>query len=184
MSKIDNYELSLEDMATCLIGIAQNPKNAPISFIRMEFDYHTGQNPYKLLIPAIQNYSTLLNDVTMISKQLQNAEKLGTLYRDFHRRARSSLEEIRYFSSTEYPEFCEASAFFWILLKFNFLNIISVLNQRRQDMDYTKHELKNEKAPKVIDMKNKVYEHVKSLFDDELAKVRIFFSDCACITFF
>uniref|UniRef100_A0AC34RAK2 BAR domain-containing protein n=1 Tax=Panagrolaimus sp. JU765 TaxID=591449 RepID=A0AC34RAK2_9BILA len=155
--EIDNYKLSLEDMTTYLIGIAQrNPKNAPIPFVRMEFDYHVGQNPYELLIPAIQQYSGLLNDSNMISKQLQSSEKLGQLYRDFHRRARRSLKEIRYFLSVEYSEFCEARR---------------VLNQRRQDMDYAKHELKNAKAPEVIDMKNRVFEHAKSLFDEELAKV-------------
>lgn len=38
-------------------------------------------------------------------------------------------------------------------------------------MDYAKHELKNAKSPEMIDMKNKVYEHAKGLFDEELQKV-------------
>ena len=38
-------------------------------------------------------------------------------------------------------------------------------------MDYAKHELKNAKAPEVIEMKNTVYEHASKTFETELQKV-------------
>lgn len=47
-----------------------------------------------------------------------------------------------------------------------------VLNERRQDMDFAKHELRNAKAPEVVEMKNLVYENAQKHFESQLQKVR------------
>uniref|UniRef100_A0AC34FXB7 BAR domain-containing protein n=1 Tax=Panagrolaimus sp. ES5 TaxID=591445 RepID=A0AC34FXB7_9BILA len=91
-----------------------------------------------------------------LKKQLEAAAKLGSIHRDFHRRARRSLRTIRLFLCLEYDELWEAR---------------KVLNERRQDMDFAKHELKNAKAPEVVEMKNLVYENAQKHFESQLQKV-------------
>ena len=54
------------------------------------------------------------------------------------------------------------------------IKLFLVLNQRRQDMDFAKHELKNAKAPEEVEMKNIVYENAQKLFESQLQKVSFY----------
>lgn len=106
---IDNYKLALEDMVSHAIGIAQrNPRFGPKPLVRMEYDYYDNENPYEQLLPAVRTQASLLKGSGSTEKQIQMAEKLGKLCRDFFRRSRRSLKDIRNFLGTEYEEFCEA----------------------------------------------------------------------------
>ena len=107
--EFDNYKLAVEDLVTNLIGIAQqNPKFEPNPMSRMELDYPERENPYELLHPALKDVCALLKNEIEPKKQLDIAAKLGTLHRDFHRRTRRALRNIRYFLSNDFEELTEA----------------------------------------------------------------------------
>uniref|UniRef100_A0A7E4UT04 BAR domain-containing protein n=1 Tax=Panagrellus redivivus TaxID=6233 RepID=A0A7E4UT04_PANRE len=150
---IDNYRLAIEDLTTNLLAIAQrNTKYDPKQMERMEFEYPENGNPMELIVPPLNKFSDLLK-LGEVTKCIEYAPKLGPLQRDFHRRARRALKGIRYFLCIEYEELSEAK---------------KILNTRRQDMDYAKHEMKNAKSPEVIEMKHQMYEAAQKLFETQL----------------
>uniref|UniRef100_A0A914YVQ3 BAR domain-containing protein n=1 Tax=Panagrolaimus superbus TaxID=310955 RepID=A0A914YVQ3_9BILA len=155
---IDNYKLVVEYLTSHLMGMVQrNPKLILHPMERMEFEYRDNENPFEALFPALSNACELLKEGgNELKKQIDVTAKLGPLHRDFHRRARRSLRSIRLFLCIEFDELCEAR---------------KVLNERRQDMDFAKHELKNAKAPEVVEMKNLVYENAQKHFESQLQKV-------------
>uniref|UniRef100_A0A914XYL5 BAR domain-containing protein n=1 Tax=Panagrolaimus superbus TaxID=310955 RepID=A0A914XYL5_9BILA len=157
---IDNYKLALEDVTRNLMGIAQrNSRLISHPFERMEFEYRENENPFESLYPALNNVCLQLKDGgNELKKHLDAVSKLGILHRDFHRRSRRCLRSIRLFLCVEFAELCEAR---------------KVLNERRQDMDFAKHELKNAKAPEVVEMKNLVFENGQKHFESQLQKITV-----------
>uniref|UniRef100_A0AC35GLM8 BAR domain-containing protein n=1 Tax=Panagrolaimus sp. PS1159 TaxID=55785 RepID=A0AC35GLM8_9BILA len=161
--EVDNYKTVLDYVNASLMGIVQrNLKLISNPMERMEYEYHENENPFEALYPALKDISGQMNNGgSELKKQLDAAAKLGSIHRDFHRRARRCLRYIRLFLCIEYEELCEARR---------------ILNERRQDMDFAKHELKNAKAPEVVEMKNLVYENAQKHFESHLQKVITFFT--------
>uniref|UniRef100_A0A7E4VY69 BAR domain-containing protein n=1 Tax=Panagrellus redivivus TaxID=6233 RepID=A0A7E4VY69_PANRE len=153
---VENYKMVIDDLVISLMSIAQrNARWASHPMERMEFEYDDNENPYERMSPVFGTWSSLLKE-PITDLNYKQIDKMGVYHRDFHRRARRALRDMRQFLCIDFPELQEARR---------------VLNQKRQDMDYAKYELRNAKSPEVIEMKNQVYEHSQKLFEEELQKV-------------
>ena len=106
--EIDNYKLSLEDLVENLIAISQrNSKFLQRPIEKMQFEYDENENPYEKLLPSLRTTISLLAS-NPIEKYYKSVEKCATLHRDFHRRTKRSLRDIRQFLCFDFDELCQA----------------------------------------------------------------------------
>ncbi|KAK6025301.1 hypothetical protein OSTOST_08805 [Ostertagia ostertagi] len=152
---LDNYKLCLDRLNESVCQVIQRDPSFRKMDQKMELAPPPGQDPYELVTAWLTNSKTF-DDYKNHKAQVSLYEKQATEHRDYIRRARRALHNIRTFVQHDY----------WIVGIQR-----TELDNLRIEMDFAKAELKAAKEPQLVDLKNKLYAQAVKAFEEKLKEV-------------
>ncbi|KAK6043487.1 hypothetical protein COOONC_19008 [Cooperia oncophora] len=151
--QLDNYKLCLDGLndAVCQV-IQRNPVFRKVDQ-QMSLAPPPNQDPYELVTACLKS-GNAFEDYKNFKTQVSLYEKQAVEHREYIRRARRALHNIRTFVAYQlgYKLFLE-------------------LDNLRIEMDFAKAEVKAAKEPQLIDLKNKLYSQAVKAVQDKLKEV-------------
>ncbi|TKR94452.1 hypothetical protein L596_008729 [Steinernema carpocapsae] len=158
--EMEKYKVVVDDLCLRILGVVQqNPRFIPQPLGKMCIEPPPNEAPFEGLSVALAEIQPFMDSKYDLSKQQGISDKLAKLQREFLERTRRCLHHLRTFVSEEY---------------LNYEQLRRDLERSRQEMDFSKHELKNAKNAEQIQAKNMVYERASKHFEEQLQKVNSF----------
>ncbi|KAK6728771.1 hypothetical protein RB195_006055 [Necator americanus] len=153
LAHLDKYKLCLDILADAVSGaIQENPSYRKEDF-KMELIPPPNEEENEKVANALDN-SPGLEDYKNQKAQIDSFLKQGREHREYIRRARRSLHNIRTFIQYNY----------WVIGE-------QRTDTLRRDMDFAKSELKAAKDAQLIALKNQIYQVAVNAFEEKLKKV-------------
>ncbi|KAK6043485.1 hypothetical protein COOONC_19009, partial [Cooperia oncophora] len=149
------FQLCLDGLndAVCQV-IQRNPVFRKVDQ-QMSLAPPPNQDPYELVTACLKS-GNAFEDYKNFKTQVSLYEKQAVEHREYIRRARRALHNIRTFVQHDY----------WIVGIQR-----TELDNLRIEMDFAKAEVKAAKEPQLIDLKNKLYSQAVKAFQDKLKEV-------------
>ncbi|EYC18117.1 hypothetical protein Y032_0028g1686 [Ancylostoma ceylanicum] len=155
LAHLDKYKLCLDTLAEAVCGVIQENPSYRKEDYKMEMAPPTNEEENELVSNCL-NTLTGFEDYKNQKIQIESYQKLGTEHREYIRRARRSLHNIRTFIQYDY----------WVIG-----NHRTELDTLRREMDFAKSELKSAKDAQLIALKNQMYQLAVSAFEEKLKQV-------------
>ncbi|KAK5986284.1 BAR domain-containing protein [Trichostrongylus colubriformis] len=152
---MDNYKLCLDRLGEAVCQVIQgNPKFRKMDH-KMELAPPPDEDPYELVSAWLTN-SKAFEDYKNFKTQVSLYQKQAIEHREYIRRARRALHNIRTFIQHHY----------WVVGIHR-----TELDNLRIEMDFARAELKAAKEPQLVDLKNKLYDQAVRSFEAKLKEV-------------
>ncbi|VDP04177.1 unnamed protein product [Heligmosomoides polygyrus] len=168
---LDKYKICLDSLAEAICGaIQENPKYRKEDF-KMDLTPPPGSEEHELVAAWLLNGGGF-EDYKNQKKLLDLYEKQGSEHREYIKKARASIGNIRTFIQNDY----------WVIgtqrtdihLK---LDTLEELDTLRREMDFAKAELKAAKDEQLVAVKNQLYNMAVAAFEEKLKKVTALVDD-------
>ncbi|KAL6730297.1 hypothetical protein Aduo_001279 [Ancylostoma duodenale] len=155
MEDMDRYKLCLDRLADAMCTqIQPNSKFRKIEK-QMELAPPENQDEHDLVTLWLKSQKDF-DDYSNKKIQIDIYQKMAIEHREYIRRARRALHNIRTFIQHDY----------WVVGLQR-----TELDELRAEMDFAKAELKAAKDPQLIELKNKIYNQAVTAFEEKLKQV-------------
>uniref|UniRef100_A0A1I7XMU9 BAR domain-containing protein n=1 Tax=Heterorhabditis bacteriophora TaxID=37862 RepID=A0A1I7XMU9_HETBA len=153
---LKHKNLCLDNLAHAMCEVTQeNPKHRTSDYLQMEIDSPPGEDQYEKVAFYLRNNKTFEN-YKKCKIHIEVYDKMAAEHREYVRRARCLLKNIRAFIKHDYL-------------------VIDIhrgeLDQRRREMDFAKSELKAAKELQLIEVKSQQYNQAVQTFEEKLNEV-------------
>lgn len=158
---LDKYKICLDSLAEAICGaIQENPKYRKEDF-KMDLTPPPGSEEHELVAAWLLNGGGF-EDYKNQKKLLDLYEKQGSEHREYIKKARASIGNIRTFIQNDY----------WVIGTQR-----TELDTLRREMDFAKAELKAAKDEQLVAVKNQLYNMAVAAFEEKLKKVTALVDD-------
>ncbi|CAJ0592829.1 unnamed protein product [Cylicocyclus nassatus] len=155
MEGLDRYKLCLDHLADTMCRVIQeNPKHRTKE--QQKLAPPQNEDEFEKVAELLKTCKDLA-EYPNLKLQTELYRKLAIEHRNYLRRARRALHNIRTFIQHDY----------WVV------GIQRIeLDELRAEMDFAKSELKGAKEPQLIEMKNRIYNEATKAFQAKLKEVK------------
>ncbi|CAJ0592830.1 unnamed protein product [Cylicocyclus nassatus] len=155
LAHLDKYKICLDTLAEAVCGTIQENPSYRKEDHKMEMAPPANEEEHEMVAKYLES-KTDFNDYTNQKKLIDLYMKLGNEKREYIRRGRRSLHNIRTFIQYHY----------WVIAMRR-----NELEKLRREMDFAKSELKGAKEPQLIAYKNKLYQEAVTAFQIKLREL-------------
>ncbi|CAD5232333.1 unnamed protein product [Bursaphelenchus xylophilus] len=157
LKEVDMYQIVLEDVARNIcLAAQQTPGLVSQPSGEMNFEYPEGTNPFEKLNEVLGKAEAVYEDKKLVEKHRALLTSLSKTHHQYQRKVRKDLKKIRTFLLVECEKmFVERKK----------------LNSVRQEMDYSRHELKTARNPEMQEIRKNVFEKAQAEYNAQLTKL-------------
>ncbi|KAK5986234.1 hypothetical protein GCK32_001959, partial [Trichostrongylus colubriformis] len=155
VAHLDKYKQCLDTLTEAVRAAIQENPSYQKQEHKLELAPPAGQEEYELVATCLKDRGGF-DDYKNQKKQINLYEKQGIEHREYIRKARRSIQNIRSFIQDDY----------WVINTQR-----TELENLRRDMDFAKAELKAAKDEQLLAVKNQLYTLAVSAFEEKLKHI-------------